>query len=81
MLGTVSLVALFVLGLLSMSPWLIIPFAVVNAFIGVHFPAGKADMLRERGTYWQVLLSSLPLQAVFAGGVFGIGYVVGLLFN
>jgi hypothetical protein len=80
MLGTISLIALFVLGFMAMPWWLVVPFAVINTFIGAHFPAGKAQMFQERGQYWQLVLSSLPLQAVFAAIVFGIGYGVGLLF-
>lgn len=74
MLGTVSLAALVALGFLQYPWWVIAPFGIVNSFIGLHFPAGKAQMLRERGQYWQVFLSSLPLQFVFAAIVFGLGY-------
>lgn len=74
MLGTITLIALVVLGYIHFSLWVLIPAAIINAFIGLHFPSGKADTLKERGMYWSVFFQSLPLQAVLAGVFYGVGY-------
>lgn len=77
MLGTLSLIALFALGLWQYSFLVLFPFSVVNGFIGLHFPEGKAAVLAERGQYWSSFLFSLPLQLLFCSIVFGIGYGIG----
>jgi hypothetical protein len=74
MLGTISLLTLLTLGYLQLTPWIIAPFALANSFIGLHFPAWKAERLRERGQYWQTLLGTVPLQAVLAAIVYGAGF-------
>ena len=81
MLGTASLIALIVVGFLGYPIWIVVPFAVINAFLGLHFPPGKAQAIRERGQYWQLWLMSLPLQAILAAIFFGIGFGIGQLFG
>lgn len=80
MLGTLSLIGLFVAGIWHAPLWILIPFTVLNSFIGVHFPSWKAQRLKEDGTYWRTLIGSSPLQLVFAAIVFGVGYGIGVLF-
>ncbi|PKP74228.1 MAG: hypothetical protein CVT84_09460 [Alphaproteobacteria bacterium HGW-Alphaproteobacteria-6] len=74
MIGTLSLIALGVLGYLKFPIWIVLPFSILNAFVGMHFPAGKADVARGRGMYWNIWLMSLPLQAILAAVIFGIGF-------
>ena len=78
-LGTFSLVGLVVVGAHALTAWLVIPLAVMNTFIGMHFPAERAQMAKERGTYSQALLLSFPLQLVFAAAFYGIGQGLGWL--
>jgi|MesohylFT_1024984.scaffolds.fasta_scaffold500162_2 hypothetical protein len=79
-LGTASLLVLVVVGVCALPAWLIIPMAVGNTFIGMHFPAEKAAIARARGLYTRILLSSFPLQLVFAALFYGVGRGVGWLF-
>lgn len=79
MLGTISLIALFTMGFFHFSVIILIPFVIVNMFLGLHFPPGKAEMLQERGTYWSVAIGSAPLQAILAAVIYGIGYLCGYL--
>ncbi len=81
MLGTVLLIGMVICGYLNLSPWILIPAAIVAAFIGIHSPPEKAKMINERGMYWQVLLSSLPLQGALMAILFGIGWGASELFN
>jgi len=74
MFGTFLLIAVIVCGYMQASFWLLIPASIVAAFIGLHFPAGKADIAKSRGIYWRVLLSSLPIQAIFMSVLFGAGW-------
>lgn len=80
-LGTFSLVGLVAIGAYALPAWLIIPMAVANTFIGMHFPPEKAAMARARGLYTRILLSSFPLQAAFAALFYGIGRGIGWLFS
>jgi len=80
MLGTVLLICMLICGYLNLSPWILIPGAIVAAFIGMHFPPGKAQMAQNRGTYWQSLLYSLPLHGVFMAILFGLGRGASALF-
>ncbi len=73
MLGTLSLVAIFICGYLLTPIWVLLPFTILNAFIGTHFPSGKAELLRERNQFWAVFWDSIPLQAIFVGILYGIG--------
>lgn len=81
MLGTISLIALFVTGFMHYSWLLLIFFTVLNSFLGVHFPQGKAQMLAARGEYWKTILVSAPLQFILAALIFGLGYGCGALLN
>ncbi len=82
MLGTISLIALAVTGFYQILPWVVLPIAsIANTFIGMHFPPGRAEGLLEDGKYMLVYFSMLPVQAVFAAIVYGLGYGVGLLVN
>ena len=42
MFGTIALIMLAVFGFMHVTPWVIIPAALINGFIGLHFPAHKA---------------------------------------
>lgn len=79
MLGSVLLIGILICGYLNLSPWILIPGTIVAAFIGIHYPPGKAQMAKERGIYWQVLLSSLPLQGALVAILFGVGWGVSVL--
>lgn len=79
MLGTVTLIAGIAIGLGQMPLWLVLPLGVVNAFIGVHHPAGRAASLRARGMYWRVFAFSLPVQIAFIALLYGLGYGIAWL--
>tara|TARA_R110002096_G_scaffold7102_9_gene31527 strand:+ start:18 stop:263 length:246 start_codon:yes stop_codon:yes gene_type:complete len=81
MLGTLSLIMLIVFGFLQVSPFIIVAFTIINGFLGLHYPAGKAEVLKQRGLYWNVYLSSLPLQALLASIFFFVGYGAKALFS
>ena len=81
MFATLSIIALVALGFIAAPFWVVVPFALLNGYIGLHFPAGKAQTLRERGQFWQVWATSLPIQALLALVIFGIGYAIGYLFR
>lgn len=83
-LGAISLIALAVLGFNQVNLFIIIPFAVVNAFVGLHYPPGKAEMLKARHGevgYLKTLIGTVPIQGLFALVVYGGGYLVGFLFS
>jgi hypothetical protein len=74
-IGTLSLIALIALGFMQYSTWFAVPLAVVNTFIGMHTPPERVERLREMGeSYWGSLLSSLPLQALLAAVLYGLGF-------
>ncbi|GIU19505.1 hypothetical protein [Shewanella sp. MBTL60-007] len=74
MLGTFLIIAVIVCGYMQVTFWLLIPASIAAAFIGLHFPVGKADMAKSRGIYWKVLFSSLPIQGIFMSVLFGLGW-------
>jgi len=76
LLATILLIGMVILGYYNFSPWILLPSALLAAFIGIHYPSGKAELAKERGTYWQVLIFSIPLQAVILAILFGIGWGV-----
>ena len=80
MLGTISLIVCIILGALRIPIWWIMPIAIANGFIGLHFPQGKATALIARGQYWQTYLYSFPLQAVLAAVLYGVGYLISFAF-
>ena len=79
MSGTILLIGMIVCGYLNITPWILVPATVVAAFIGVHYPPEKAQMAKERGFYWQVVISSLPLQGIAVSVLFGIGWGISLV--
>jgi hypothetical protein len=79
MLGTISIIVVFVLRLIHFSLWIIVSATIANGFIGVHFPPGKAMMLRDRNMYWRTYFYSLPLQAILVTAVYGVGFGFGAL--
>ncbi len=81
MFGTVLLIGMVACGYLNISPWVLIPSAIAASFIGIHYPLGKAQMAKERGIYWQALLSSLPLQGALMAILYGVGWGASSLFN
>ena len=74
MLGTIALIVILIAGYLELSFWCLVPAAIINAFLGLHFPHGKAQFLQAQGQYWRTYFASLPLQALFTAAVFGVGY-------
>lgn len=80
-LGTVSLVALVAIGAYEQSAWLIVPIAIVNTFMGMHYPAEKAAIAKARGFYFRVLIGSFPIQLGFAALLYGIGRGIGWFFS
>jgi hypothetical protein len=81
MLGTLLMLALIVVGFMHVTPYVLIPATIAAAFIGVHYPPGKALVLIQRNQYWGTLLYSIPLQLVLASFLYGIGYGLGYLFK
>jgi len=81
LLGTPILLALLIGGFLQVPVWWIAVAGIVNAFVGMHAQPGKAEVAKDRGLYWKIVLGSIPLQMLFAAIVFGVGYAVGLLFS
>jgi hypothetical protein len=80
MLGTIALIALGISGFAQVHFLIALPLAtIVNSFIGLHYPAGKAMALQGRGIYWQTFLYSLPIQAIFAAVVYALGYGIRLV--
>jgi len=41
MLGTLLLIGMLVCGFLNVTPWILIPGAVVAGFLGMHYPPEK----------------------------------------
>lgn len=76
MLGTIALIALAAAGYAGVNPLVIGIGAIVNGFIGLHHPPGKAETLRARGAYWGAFFTSLPIHLVFAAATFGIGWAL-----
>lgn len=74
MLGTVLLIGMVVLGYFEITPWVLVPGAIMASFLGLHYPPGKADAIKQRGIYWQVFMSSLPLQAALVAVLYGVGW-------
>lgn len=74
MLGTVLLIGMAVLGYFEITPWVLVPGAIIASFLGLHYPTGKAEAIKQRGIYWQVLMSSLPLQAALVSVLYGLGW-------
>lgn len=81
MFGTILLLGMAVCGYLNITPWILIPGAMAAAFMGLHYPSGKAQLAKERGVYWQVLVTSLPLQAILVAVLYGLGWGVSVLVN
>ena len=81
MLGTILLIGMVICGYENFPPWVLVPGTTAAVFIGLHFPPGKAQMLRARGIYWQVLFYSFPTQGIFMATLFGLGWGVGALFK
>lgn len=80
-LGTVSLVALVAIGAYEQSAWFIVPIAILNTFIGLHYPVEKAAIAKAQGLYIRVLIGSFPLQLGFAALLYGIGRGIGWYFS
>lgn len=81
MLGTILLIGMIVCGYQKVSAIILIPAAIAASFIGAHFPPGKANMLNEMGIYWNVVVTSIPLQAVLMAALYGIGLAARALFK
>lgn len=81
MLGTFLLLGLAVAGYLDAPLWIIAAGGIAAGFIGLHYPTGKAAMLRERGAYWQTFFISLPLQLILASSLYLVGYGISALLS
>ena len=81
MFGTVLLIGMVVLGYFQITPWVLVPGAIVASFLGLHYPPWKAEVAKERGIYWQMFMSSLTLQAVLVAVLYGVGWGVSALIN
>ncbi|ELI5382373.1 TPA: hypothetical protein ACN35J_004512 [Vibrio parahaemolyticus] len=81
MLGTILLLGMIVCGYLNLSFWILVPASIVAAFIGLHFPSGKAEMIKARGMYWSTFFCSIPLQAILLSILFGAGWGLNALIN
>ncbi|EOC5443602.1 hypothetical protein [Vibrio parahaemolyticus] len=81
MLGTILLLGMIVCGYLNLSFWILVPASIVAAFIGLHFPSGKAEMFKARGMYWSTFFGSIPLQAILLSILFGAGWGLNALIN
>lgn len=79
MLGTLSLIAIVVCGAFKVTPFVLPFFVIINSFIGLHYPPGKAEMLRELGTYWKVFWGALPLHAVLSAVLYLVPYGIRIL--
>lgn len=77
LLALASLIGLVFLGVYEIQIWWVVPFACLNSFIGMHFPPEKAHIAIEKGVYTKILVTSFPLQAVFACVLYGIGRLIG----
>ncbi|ENL5094704.1 TPA: hypothetical protein I7179_23560 [Vibrio vulnificus] len=81
MLGTILLLGMIVCGYLNLSFWILVPASIVAAFIGLHFPSGKAEMIKARGMYWSTFFGSITLQAILLSILFGAGWGLNALIN
>lgn len=82
MFGTISLIALLTVGLLHVSMWFVVPFAVLNAVIGLFTPRDRIAHLKKTGsTPIKFIVGALPLHLVLAIFVYGVGFGIGLLFD
>jgi hypothetical protein len=79
MLGTLFLIAVGVCGFLNVTPWVLVPGAVIAGFLGMHYPPGKAAAAKERGIYWKSVVGSMPLQAVLLAILYGAGWGISSL--
>jgi len=79
--GTVLLIVMGVMGFQNQPLWLIPVFGTVAAFIGIHYPIGKAQMAKERGIYWKVFFQSIPLQIIFMAFLYGAGFGINYLLS
>lgn len=80
MIATVSLIVCVLLGYAGGTMLWLIPISILNGFLGLHFPPGKAAILAGRGEYWATYFYSLPLQCVLAAGLYGLGKLISLIF-
>lgn len=74
MFGTILMLVIILLGFLQLPFLLLIPASIATTFVGAHFPAGKARVLKERKLYWKTIFVSFPMQAIFAAILFGLGW-------
>jgi hypothetical protein len=81
MLGTILIIGIAVCGFFQITPWILIPATIIAAFLGMHFPPGKAEIAKSRNMYWQALFMSMPLQAILMAVLFGIGWGISLIFH
>jgi hypothetical protein len=79
-LGTPVLILLTVLGFRGANIGWVFALAVINAFIGLHTPNSRALVAIQQGVYLKLLITSYPLQLLFAFLVYGLGALLGAIF-
>ena len=77
MIGTLSMLTLVALGYAGVDLFIIIPFATLNALVGLPKPALAAGEATRCGLYG--FNRALPMQLVHAGVGYGIGAAAGLV--
>ena len=77
MIGTLSMLTLVALGYAGVDLFIIIPFAIGNALIGLPKLAMAEGGAMQCGLYG--FNRALPMQLVYAGVGYGIGAAAGLV--
>ncbi|MGB1647762.1 MAG: hypothetical protein ACPHHR_02405 [Cycloclasticus sp.] len=81
MLATILIIGIAVCGFFQITPWILIPAAIIAAFLGMHSPPRRAEIAKRDNAYWQALFMSMPLQAILLAVLFGIGWGISLIFH
>jgi disulfide bond formation protein DsbB len=61
MLGTILLIGVIVFGYFNVTFWVLVPIIIIATFLGIHHSPEKVLITKERGIYWKLFFSSLPL--------------------
>jgi len=79
MIGTLSMIALVVVGAYGITPLVILPFAVGNAMVGLGPLPDLAGDTDARRVYWAGFKTAIPMQLLFTGTGYALGYVFSYL--
>ena len=74
MVGTLSMLALVALGFTKFNLLIILPFAIVNALVGVSQLREPADWADPAPGFFAALAKILPMQVLFAAIGYALGY-------